>query len=155
MSKFKDSKEREWSIEITVSSARAVEKATSIDFLHLMSGDGSALIQTLYMDWQKLFDVLAVLLANQMKAASLTIEELGEGFTGTALARAGDALKDALVLFSPRQKISQAMMDKMGVALAHAEEKAIQSLQALDFNKLPTSSPASPALTPTPAASAS
>ena len=120
MPAFKDFKGREWHVDIDVFGLRDVRELLKVD---LCSKD---IFVELQNDLVKTANVLWVLCRGQHDG--VTDEDFGRSLRGDAIAKATDALIDAIVLFArPEQR---SLLKKMLVKQAEAREKGTELVLA-------------------------
>jgi hypothetical protein len=105
---FKDKHKKDWTIELTVGSARRVKAETEIDLINAISlgNDGASIseIEKLINDPFKLVDVLFALCRDQAEKDSVSGEQFAELFDADAIEAAANALVEELINFSPAAK---------------------------------------------------
>jgi hypothetical protein len=133
MQRFKDLKDREWEVSITIGSVRQVKEQTGIDLL-----DFPDVFAKLAEDMLTLCNVLYVLVKPQAEKAGVSDEDFGYALGGDVLENAVDALTDDLIAFFPqrRREILMQLKEKT-VAYQEAQlAKAKKQIETLDFDKI-------------------
>lgn len=170
MTKFNDKKNKTWSLELTVGSARRVKDETGVNLLNMISfeSDGKASIaelEKLIKDPFALVNVLFALCATQAKEADISGEDFAELFDADAIEAAANALIEEIINFSPaakRKALTKIYQTTQRIAAREeAELEKMLNDENLDakvekeMKKLFTESQASSASIPTPSPSAS
>ena len=145
MADFLDNRDREWTLTIDVNSIRRVRADPGIDLMGVL--DGPLLIR-LASDPVLLVDTLYTLCAAQAETAKISPEEFGQGLTGDAIEKAGNALLEALADFFPSRR--RAILRQL---LERAEELAEKDLAAIEAKLAAGDVPEKPAAEPTEAPS--
>ena len=118
MKPFKDNVEREWCVEINVSTVRRVRDVLEVDLLDVFDGK---MLEKLARDPVLLVDVVYVLCQPQAAEKSVTAEEFGRAMAGEAIDNATKALMGELVDFFPNAHVRDSLQ-----TILHAQER-IQS----------------------------
>lgn len=98
MKSFTDSADRDWTIEINVSTIKRVRALLEVDLLDVLGGK---LVERLVGDPILLCDVVYAVCKPQADALGVSDEEFGRAMAGDAIDHATQALLDELVSFSP------------------------------------------------------
>ena len=108
MKTFKDKNKNDWTIELTIGSARRVKADTEIDLINAISleKDGASIseIEKLINNPFKLVDVLFSLCRNQAEKNSISDVDFADLFDADAIEAAANALVEEIILFSPAAK---------------------------------------------------
>jgi hypothetical protein len=156
---FRDLKNRNWRLEITAYSLKAVKAATGVDLGKLVAEDTRPLVE-LVSDPAKFVDVLFVLVKDEADRLGVSDEDFGRGLGGDVIEAAGQAFSDAFLFFCPSRmrRVMAAGRAKAEAALDLATAKAVANIEALDpesvFTNSASNSAASVESTPTPTVSA-
>ena len=103
MPKFLDNAGGSWVIEISHADYVRLKRDTALD-LDQLGGDSGKLDSLLNGPSSAIVPVMEVLLGAQVKASGLSVEDFHARFTPSVVARAGDALFEAIFdFFHPRQ----------------------------------------------------
>lgn len=122
---FRDAKDREWSLRLTVGNCREIRDTCHIDFGEIT--DGKCFVE-LGTSIEKLYQVLWVLCEKQAESRSVTPEDFAESFDGDVLDDAQDALMEAVTLFTRRSM--RTAMEKMIRATTKAVPEGMKTLEA-------------------------
>lgn len=120
MKTFKDAKDREWTIEVHVTSAKRVRDLCQVNILELGTFTGGledTLVFRLVKDPILLGDVVYALVKPQADALGISDEDFGAALAGDPIDAATDALLEEIVLFTP----SQRDRERKGKALARVK----------------------------------
>ena len=105
MPSFRDSKSREWEVNINVLTLRIVREKTGFEIGKINPGNVDGLLDNLnnfILDTKKFTSVLYVLVkAAQPLEAIVTLEDFLEGLDGPCLEAARTAFMEAFIFFSP------------------------------------------------------
>jgi len=137
MHPFKDTKDREWKIEISVGAISEVKDSLGIDLLKFfVEKDGDA-IEHLTEDLPLLCQVIFTLCDAQAKADNVSPEDFSHAMGGDALEDALNALMEELADFSPRQKrkAMHLMLQKGKTLMEKMCDLAMAELEALDLDE--------------------
>ncbi len=141
MASFTDRKGTVWHLDITVGSYKTLKRDTALD-LDAIRGNPEQLALLIYgPDPMALARVMEVMLAEQVKASGLSVDEFHDRFDPATVDRAGDALFEAILTFTLRrraEKVLPAMREMMAKV-----ETGIVELMTGQSNNSPTSAPAS------------
>ncbi len=126
MAKFKDAKDREWIVDVTVGIIKKVRKALDIDLADPSGADVNHMID----DPVLLVDTLWLLCEDQAKEKEITDEDFGRGLVGDPIELATTALLDAVADFFPGSKRSllRKATEKMTAIRRKAEAIAIKKI---------------------------
>ena len=144
MQQFKDSADRDWSVEVNVAAVKRVR--SMLGGLDLLD---PKVFNRLADDPVQLVDVLYVLCKPQADEKGITDEQFGRSMAGDALGRATDALLQEIVDFFHggkrlvMSKVLQKSKTLLDAATAAATEK-IESLTLADLMKSSGGLPGSP-----------
>lgn len=126
MRQFKDAKGREWSIEMSVTSARRAKGLAEVDFLRIADGHIEGL-NPVMSDAALLCDALYALCKPQADALGVDAESFGEGMAGDAISDATSALLGELVAFTPNPRMRAALQRVLN---------AVETAQALRLDRM-------------------
>jgi len=155
MRKFIDSRDREWSVLVTVQGIVDVRDATTIDLGKLFD-NSLKLLGELLDDPPRLVDCLWVLCADSGTAAGVTPADFGRSLYGDVLEAATNALIDSTIDFFPnarRRGLVRQVMDKSRAGFTALADRGEAELQKLDPRTLcdyALNSRGSPVSTPDP-----
>ena len=143
-SAFKDEKDRDWKLRLTVGLVAMVQRETGVDIGSVTKSD-TAWVHFLFGDSAKLVEVLWVLCEKRASEIGVTPEEFGELFDGRTLEAAGKALAGAIADFFPRSRVAAAIGASLEQMLDATDELMVTQVtkQAEAYSKSATSSPAS------------
>ncbi len=137
--KFKDSTGREWRFVMNVFSMARVKRETGIDLAASIT-EGATVIDELYGNIATLFDVMTVLLREQLEKADVSLEDFGAAINNEDIvARAVDALIEAILDFFPEERsrpLKKAWRTMFGLAKKKndlAAEKVIEMINSPEF----------------------
>lgn len=164
MRTFRDTKGREWQVEVNASTVKRVK--TLLGVLLTDAVDNKCeLFARLHDDMGLIVDVLYALCKPQADAAGVTDEQFGEGFAGDVLTAGHEALIAELNDFFPnaQQRKNLALLrEKMLKVTDLIQAEGARRIEGLDAESLAKSviasfgnSPGSSASTPAPTPSAS
>ena len=109
MKTFKDTEDREWTVEINVTAVKRVKSLTGINIAAVSEG----LFTDLASDPAMLCDVIFALIKPQADMAGVTDEQFGTAMRGDSIHHATMAFLDELVNFTPspagRKLLSRAL----------------------------------------------
>jgi hypothetical protein len=146
---FKDYTGQEWALRLTTGSVADVKAETGIN-LALASRE-TAWVEAVFGADGKLASILWVLCEAQAKERGLTPEQFAHLLDGETLSAAGDALGEAIALFTPRSAVAQAMRRGLAATFAATDKRLVAEIEKLiasTGSPSPTSAPASSASTP-------
>ena len=103
INKFTDAAQREWTLKLTVGSLRQIREHLAIDLTDVLEPE-SVLLDTLSRDVVKVFDIISILISDQMISKGVTAESMGDAVTGDVIAEASAALIEAILDFFPSGK---------------------------------------------------
>jgi len=121
MHPFKDTKGRDWQLEITVAAVKRVRSLTGVDCYKLIDDKLQPLVD-LMGDPVRLCDVLFALVQRQAQQQGLTDEDFGAALGGDVLGAAAEAFVQELVDFFPDPRVRKAL------AGALAKGRTVQGL---------------------------
>lgn len=104
MRTFQDSKGREWTVEITIATAKRLRDLLDVDLIAAYSDENDDLFQRLSVDPFLLCNVVYVVCKPQADAEGVSDEQFGEAMSGQPIENATEALLEELVVFFPRAK---------------------------------------------------
>lgn len=134
MQVFKDQNGRQWSVAITLGSARRL-KANGFDLQAAIDGK---LLERLYSDVFSLGAFLWVLCEEQAKTAGISEEQFAEGFAGDAINVATDAVIEEIISFFPsaRRNAIQKAWQKMQAIEGRTLALALEKIGAIDPDQM-------------------
>lgn len=106
MRRFTDSHQRDWSVSITVATAKRVRDLAGADILDLSSG---GVFERLWADIVLVGEVLHAVCLPEITERGLSQEEFLEGLSGDSAEAARTALMDEIVSFTPDPRLRQAL----------------------------------------------
>ena len=127
MASFRDSKGREWTIELTVGSLLEVRERTELDLPKLMRSEES-LCDFLFGDAKQPVKALWVLCVEQANERNINERAFYKLFDGAVLEAATEALLKSVANFSQRSKIGAAMAQTTTAMMAAMDRKAVAEL---------------------------
>ena len=112
---FQDTADREWNLDITIGVARKIKQELKVDLSRIV--DGKVFIE-LSCNRETLAGVLWLLVESQAERAGVTPEDFATSLGGDALDAAMDALREAIIRFTPRhqREAVRALFDKTMMA---------------------------------------
>jgi hypothetical protein len=145
MATFKDSKGRDWVLDLDLPAFRRVRSRTGFEL-----GKDSKLGE-LFDDWVLLGDVLFALVEDQAKSAGIDSEDFGRSLKGDGIENAAAAFIEAYLDFYPSRRAAalRAMLAMTGRIEADAMELVIEA--STTSRSTPGNSPASSESIPSPA----
>lgn len=174
MHTFKDTGGREWTVELTIGSARRVKSLAGVDLLnpHVPAERKGASpkvagVVTLMSDLETLGDVLFAICKPQAEERDVSDEQFADLFNADTVEEATEALRSEMLSFFQRRGHSEkvAVMQKVDQAIQAARREATAKTEAFDVESRATtmvsqafetagesspSSPESSGSTPTP-----
>lgn len=127
MASFRDSKGREWVIELNVGSLLEVRERTELDLPKLMKSEES-LCDFLFGDATQPVKALWVLCEEQANERNINERAFYKLFDGAVLEAATEALLKSVANFSQRSKIGAAMAQTTTAMMAAMDRKAVAEL---------------------------
>lgn len=142
MKVFRDSKDREWKLELTIGSVKRVNGALNVNLLDMdtvadTDGGGAPVLQRLGLDVIFLCDVIYALVSPQADEQSVSDVEFGESLGGDVIMRAQKALYEELVLFFQglgRSDLATAIAKQLEI-IRLAVRKVDEEIQKIDLSK--------------------
>jgi len=137
MKTFRDSKNREWTVDVNLATMMRVKDSAGVNLTELSKGDPPLGVR-LTTDPFLVADVLTAILQPQLERANVKPHEFLEGLNGEGLAGAFAALTEGLVDFfqkSGRTEQAAALTAQMK-ALVTAARMATAKIEGLDVDKL-------------------
>ena len=161
---FKDTRGREWRVEINVTQVKRVRALAGVDIFSV-GDDFLVRFGGLLQDVVQLVDILFVLVMDQAKEAAVTDEDFGRALAGDVLHHATDAFAQELIDFFRDVETRQVLREylaryrELGKAAMDAGRQRLRRLdvgkmvrEAMGPNKAlngsPTTAPAASGLTP-------
>jgi len=132
---FRDARDREWTVEVTVATVERVLAEADVDMLD--TGDENVFLQ---MTTQpvRIVHVLYAVLKPQMEAKGLSCEEFADGMKGDAIARASEALTEEWLDFFPDPAERRALRTAMAKTKAFHEKVRAAALKEIESPELET-----------------
>ena len=96
MRSFRDSKNRTWTVEITVGAVKSVKALVGVNLLDTQ--------KVLVLDVIEIIDTLYVLCKSQADQLGITDEDFGAGFGGDTLKEAVEVFQEAYIDFFPEAR---------------------------------------------------
>jgi len=129
MKLFKDSLQRDWTIEINVFAVKRIKAKLDIDLLDATKGD---LLLSLADDPVSLCNLLWVLCEEEATKRGISDEDFGRSLAGDAIDRATTAFLEALVDFFPsgKRRILQTMLARQEKFREHASKRALETIES-------------------------
>lgn len=155
MAKFKDCRDREWTLTLTNGDLRTVREDTGIELGKILANK-EQLTELLFGEAEKLGRIIWVLCEEQVAAAGLDERAFAKGFDGPTNERVRMALLDAIIDFYPRSAAAQAIKRGMGRMMATMDGKLVEEIDQIMEEALRTlsepsgNSPDSSRSTPAP-----
>lgn len=145
MGSFKTTDGAAWTVAVNVGTVKRVREATGIELLSIVS-DGST-IASLFADCVKLAEVVAAVIAPELKAAGKTVDDFLSVIDGSVMEVATEALLREVANFSrePQRTLLLRAIDKvMAEAAKNEAVGAAAALEALDRMEVAASSTSIP-----------
>ncbi|OHB51763.1 MAG: hypothetical protein A2Y12_01375 [Planctomycetes bacterium GWF2_42_9] len=136
MKTFSDSASRQWTIQLTIDSAKRVRDLMGVNLLEPEAGE-PPLITRLGTDEILLCDVLYCLIKPQADALNISSEQFGQALGGEVILAAQNAFYDELVDFfqkrgrTDRARAVATQQKMINLAVAHSEKR----ISSLDIDK--------------------
>jgi len=133
---FSDSASRQWTIQLTIDSAKRVRDLMGVNLLEPEAGE-PPLITRLGTDEILLCDVLYCLIKPQADALNISSEQFGQALGGEVILAAQNAFYDELVDFfqkrgrTDRARAVATQQKMINLAVAHSEKR----ISSLDIDK--------------------
>jgi hypothetical protein len=130
MHSFRDTKNREWKIDINCDVIESVLAETNTNLLDLLDKD-SQLLMELTTFPPLVCKLVAATIREQLVEAKIDDKEFRRAMNGDALSEASDALLDELVLFSPKhsRNLRAAVLEKHREVQAAATDLAMGRIE--------------------------
>jgi len=128
---FKDNKQRDWDVSVTVASVKRVRTELNVDLLDVEDGK---VIKELIGDPILLVDVLYVVCKPQADERGVSDEDFGSSLAGDAIEKATEAFLKSLVAFFPSPKDRTAMERVMNATWDVMDRARDLVAQKLDEN---------------------
>jgi len=125
MSRFKDNKNRAWSIDVTVDTVKRVRSLCDVDLLGAVDGK---LLEQFVTDPILLCDVIFAVCKPQADTEGVSSDDFGAGLAGDALDEATRALLEGLVDFFPKRR--RELLAKVVAKMQLVEEKGMELWEA-------------------------
>ena len=101
---FRDKNGKDWTIEITVGSVKAIKDALGVDLIEAISDKENNLIGRIYQDPAMLVNSLYVLCLDQANDAGISDTDFGHLFSGDSIESATEAFITELIAFFPKSR---------------------------------------------------
>jgi hypothetical protein len=118
MKSFKDSKGREWRIELTIGSVKRIQKRFGVNI-----ADADDFLRV-HQNFELFGNIIAMLLEQQFAEQQVTADDVEESMNGEVLAAARDAMVEELAFFSPNREAALKALP----ALKKRQEKLVGDL---------------------------
>lgn len=145
MGSFKTTDGAAWTVAVNVGTVKRVREATGIELLSIVSD--SSTIASLFADCVKLAEVVAAVIAPELKAAGKTVDDFLSVIDGSVMEVATEALLREVANFSrePQRTLLLRAIDKvMAEAAKNEAVGAAAALEALDRMEVAASSTSIP-----------
>jgi hypothetical protein len=135
MKTFKDSEEREWTIEIDSAAIKRVRTLANINLLNIIDG---SLHRQFEVDPTLLVDAVYCVCKPQADARGVTDEQFGRAMRGDAIERAATALMEDLADFFPsgKRQMLKKVLSKVTALTDKAIQQANEKLDSPEFDRL-------------------
>lgn len=128
---FKDSKGREWKLELSVGAIEDMREQCGVDLDKCISNP-EQLAELILKEPKKLAEMLWILCEDQAKAAGVEPRDFGRALNRAAIDGATDALIGAVVLFFPRASAGRAISEALPEILAKMDRQiSVKTREAL------------------------
>lgn len=140
MQKFKDKKENEWILELTVGSAKRVKLDCGVDLINITDFDAEgkkSSLEELSENPFLMIDVLFSLCRKQAEEKGFDDTAFGELFDFQTVQDAVDALVQEIINFTPpvRRKLLQKIYEKNKQLMGETEKQADALMENPEFDK--------------------
>jgi hypothetical protein len=138
MPTFRDRKDKEWNVEMSVDLLKEVRLQTEFNLLTLLDNEMVGLAQ-LHDDPEVLVGVLFAVLEEQIDAEKMTPEQFGRCFAGDSIRDAAAALVEAVADFYPslkQRKILRAMNHKIMEGVEYHLAKIEEIVEGLTIDEI-------------------
>lgn len=145
MGAFKTTDGATWTVSVNVGTVKRVREATAVDLLSIVS-DGNT-IAGLFSDYVKLAEVVAAVIAPDLKAAGKSVDDFLSVIDGPVMEAATEALLREIANFSrePQKTLLLRAIDKVIEASKKTDAvAAAEALAALDRMEIDLSIPSIP-----------
>lgn len=136
MKTFKDTSDREWSLELNITAVKRVKSLLDVDLIALEVGN-PPLLTRLGTDVILLCDIIYVLIKPQADQRDVSDEQFGASLGGGAILAAQSALYEELVLFFQglgRTDLAEALKTQKQI-VDLAVNRIKMKIQSLDLEK--------------------
>lgn len=141
--KFTDTKNRNWSLDINIGSIRDVKKMLGVNLSGIADteGDnsGNVLISRLKFDYELVCNILYCLVKSQADELKINDEEFGRSLGGDSLREAQEALIKELISFFPQpaiRRLIETQMTKQEKLENMAIDAIEKNLNGIDFDQI-------------------
>ncbi|MFA5265154.1 MAG: hypothetical protein WC378_15130 [Opitutaceae bacterium] len=137
MKSFRDAKDREWTISLTIGSAMRIRDKLKVDLLQPEQGT-PPLMTRLGTDEMLLAEILLALMEGQFEKNEMTEQDVMNSFDGKTFLAAQTALYDELSdFFQSRGRADRAAaMKKQSATIQKAIQTATEKIEALDIDEV-------------------
>lgn len=133
---FRDAKDREWKIHLTVGTLGKVRRETGLEFGKAIA-DMDKLTDILFLDPENLVRVLYAICDPASKG--IEPEEFAEGFDGQAIEQAVTALVASIADFFRRPQTGQVIRESLGQLTTQTDQVLAETLQKILSQSLSSS----------------
>lgn len=128
MHKFKDKTGQEWSIELTIASARRCRDIAGADFFSTNLGE---LTTQLGQNAELLVNTIWAIVKPEAEKTGITADDFAGRFVGQTIVDATEALIGELCLFTPSPKVGETLREINTRTKAIVEQAATLSLEKI------------------------
>jgi hypothetical protein len=139
MASFKDSKGREWNLNLTVGMLKPLRENHKFDG-RVMATSMEQLGTVLFSDPENLVGIVYTMCGDQPSKAGVTPEQFGEAMDGSALEAAGEAVVKAVAGFFPRSTVAKSLVERVETVFRDLDKKLMESLPTIGSSDSPTNS---------------
>ena len=141
MKTFRDTADREWTVEINVSTLKRVKDLAGVDLTALIRPNDPT-FKDLSSDMFKLFDVLAALVKPQLEQRQITADAFGQSLDENSVEAAVNALLEGVIDFfqADKRAILRRALLKVTTAADRVRrqnlEAAAQRVESTEFDQI-------------------
>ena len=160
MKTFRDTADREWNIEINVTSLKRVKDLTGVDLTTLIKPNDET-FKLLSTDMFKLFDVLVALMKPQLDQRNVSADAFGQALDENSVETAVSALLEGVIDFfqSDKRAILRRALLKVTTAADKVRRQSLDDatkrVESADFDRIIESAMSGTSSTGSPESSAS
>ena len=160
MKTFRDTADREWTVEINVTTLKRVKDLTGVDLTTLIRPNDPT-FKTLSTDMFQLFDVLIALVKPQLEQRQITADAFGQSLDENSVEAAVTALLEGVIDFfqADKRAILRRALLKVTTAADRVRrqnlETAAQRVESTEFDQIVERAMSGTSSTDSPASSAS